>query len=80
MRSVTTSAADSGFFAMMFSRYRYVLNCPTTTPKISSSPLGRMTGSALLVRTLDRIIADETQKVGTSKSSHLWNYCDKVLS
>ena len=24
--------------------YRYFLNCPTTTPNISRSPLGRMTG------------------------------------
>jgi hypothetical protein len=42
-RAVTESAALV-FFAMMFFRYRYVLNNPTTTPKISSSPLGRMTG------------------------------------
>ncbi|MBI2311600.1 MAG: hypothetical protein HYU77_03755 [Betaproteobacteria bacterium] len=26
------------------SRYRYFRNCPTTTPKISRSPFGRMTG------------------------------------
>jgi len=38
MRAVTTSAAASVFFVMMFSRYRYFLNCPTTTPNISALP------------------------------------------